>query len=69
MTGAESSILPVTIRRMRASLKATFSPSEIVVYPDVPHGCHADNRPSNHTVATEDDRRRLQTRFNAHGIE
>jgi carboxymethylenebutenolidase len=31
---------------MRATLKAAGSRSEIVVYPDTPHGFNADYRPS-----------------------
>ena len=47
--------IPVdTVEKMRAALKAAGKTSEIVVYPDAPHGFHADYRPSYRKEAAED---------------
>ena len=42
--------------------------SEVVVYPGVQHGFHADYRPSYNRAAAEDGWRRLQEWFKAHGV-
>jgi carboxymethylenebutenolidase len=34
------------VEKMRAALAAAKQPSQIVVFPDAPHGFHADYRPS-----------------------
>ena len=44
--GADGGIPNDTVDRMRAALKAAANPSEIVLYPDTPHGFHADFRPT-----------------------
>jgi carboxymethylenebutenolidase len=44
--GADESIRATQLKRMKAGLTAIRSRSEIVVYPDAPHGFHADYRPS-----------------------
>ena len=53
---------------MRGALKAAGSPSEIVVYPDAPHGFHADYRPSYRKEAAEDGWKRLQAWFKKYGV-
>ena len=35
-----------TVEQMRAALQAAGNPSQIVLYPDTPHGFHADYRAS-----------------------
>jgi len=42
--------------------------SEVVVYPGVQHGFHADYRPSYDRAAAEDGWRRLQDWFKTHGV-
>jgi carboxymethylenebutenolidase len=44
--GKDDGIPLDTVEQMRSALKAAGSPSEIVVYPEAPHGFHADYRPS-----------------------
>jgi carboxymethylenebutenolidase len=53
---------------MRAALQAANSPSEIVVYPDAPHGFHADYRPSYREADATDGWQRLQDWFKKHGV-
>jgi len=40
--GADSGIPNETVEQMRAALQAAGSPSQIVLYPDTPHGFYAD---------------------------
>jgi carboxymethylenebutenolidase len=69
--GADQGIPVDTVEKMRAALKASGNPaaekSEIVVYPDAPHGFHADYRPSYRKEAAEDGWKRLRAWFKAHG--
>ena len=65
--GADPGIPIETIERMRQALKAAGSPSQIVVYPDAPHGFHADYRPSYRKEAAQDGWRRLQEWFKKQG--
>ena len=44
--GADQGIPLESVEQMRAALKAAGTTSEIVVYPDAPHGFNADYRPS-----------------------
>jgi carboxymethylenebutenolidase len=57
-----------TVEKMRAALKAAGGPSEIVVYPDAPHGFHADYRPSYREAAATDGWKRLLAWFNKYGV-
>jgi carboxymethylenebutenolidase len=66
--GADQGIPLDTVEKMRAALKAAGSPSEIVVYPDAPHGFHADYRPSYRKEAAEDGWKRLQAWFKKYGV-
>ena len=67
--GAEDRGIPLeTIEQMRQTLKIADSPSQIVVYPDTPHGFHADYRPSYRKEQAEDGWKRLQVWFNQHGV-
>jgi carboxymethylenebutenolidase len=58
--GADTGIPLQDVERMRAALKAAGKPSEIVVYPDAPHGFFADYRPSYRPDAAADGWRRMQ---------
>lgn len=65
--GADQGIPLDSVEAMRGALRAAGSQSEIVVYPDAPHGFHADYRPSYRREAAEDGWRRLGAWFRAHG--
>jgi carboxymethylenebutenolidase len=53
---------------MRKALAAAGSKSEIVVYPDAPHGFHADYRPSYREHDAQDGWKRLLEWFAKHGV-
>src|SRR5262245_32960021 len=65
--GADQGIPPESIAQMRAALKAAGQPSEVVVYPDAPHGFFADYRPSYRPEAAKDGWKRLLEWFRKHG--
>jgi len=65
--GADQGIPNETVEQMRQALKAAGDRSEIVLYPDAPHGFHADYRPSYRKEAAEDGWKRLQDWFKKHG--
>jgi len=66
--GADSGIPTEIIERMRQSLKAAGSPSQIVVYPDAPHGFNADYRPSYRKEAAQDGWKRMLEWFKKYGV-
>jgi carboxymethylenebutenolidase len=65
--GKDTGIPLDTVETMRAALKAANNPSEIVVYPEAPHGFNADYRPSYRKDAADDGWKRLQDWFKKHG--
>jgi len=66
--GADQGIPVETVEMMQDDLKAAGGKSEIVIYPDAPHGFHADYRPSFRKDAAQDGWRRLQEWFKKHGV-
>jgi carboxymethylenebutenolidase len=62
--GADEGISQASVEKMR---KAVTAPSEIIVYPDTPHGFHADYRPSYRKEAAEDGWNKLQAWFKKYG--
>lgn len=66
--GADTGIAVEDVERMRTALKAAGQSSEIVVYPDAPHGFHADYRPSYRKDAAEDGWQRMLMWFRQHGV-
>jgi carboxymethylenebutenolidase len=67
--GAEDQGIPVEIvEMMQDDLKTAKSPSEIVIYPDAPHGFHADFRSSYRPGPAQDGWKRLQQWFKKHGV-
>jgi carboxymethylenebutenolidase len=66
--GADPAIPVETIERMRQALKAAGSPSQIVVYPDTPHGFNADYRPSYRQAAAQDGWKRMLAWFKKYGV-
>ncbi len=65
--GADQGIPLDTVEQMRAALEAAGKPSEIVVYPDAPHGFFADYRPSYRAEPARDGWKRLLDWFRTHG--
>jgi carboxymethylenebutenolidase len=66
--GGQDQGIPIeTVEQMRRALEAANNPSEIVVYPDAPHGFHADYRPSYRPQAAQDGWKRLQEWFKKYG--
>jgi carboxymethylenebutenolidase len=53
---------------MQQALQEAKSPSEIVLFPDTPHGFHADYRPSYRKDHAEDAWKRLLAWFKNHGV-
>jgi len=53
---------------MQTALKTANSPSRIIVYPDTPHGFHADYRPSYRKQQAEDGWNRLREWFKENGV-
>jgi len=65
--GAADQGIPVqTVDEMRAALSRGASGSELIVYPDTPHGFNADYRPSYRKEAAEDGWKRMLAWFKAH---
>lgn len=65
--GADQGIPNDSVETMRAALAAAGGKSEIVLYPDAPHGFHADYRPSYRRDTAEDGWKRLVAWFRTHG--
>jgi carboxymethylenebutenolidase len=66
--GAADTGIPVeTVEQMRAALQAAGSPSQIILYPDTPHGFYADYRGSYRKEQAQDGWKRLQEWFKKHG--
>jgi len=67
--GAADQGIPLqTVEQMRGALQASTAGCEIVVYPDTPHGFHADYRASFRPRQAADAWRRLLEWFAAHGV-
>lgn len=66
--GQDQGIPQDSIEAMRAALKAAGrKDSEVIVYPDAPHGFNADYRPSYNARDARDGWRRLLEFFQKHG--
>jgi carboxymethylenebutenolidase len=66
--GADQGIPVGDIEKMRDELKAAKKPSEIVIYPDTPHGFNADYRPSYRPEQAKDGWAKMQKWFKDHGV-
>ncbi len=66
--GADSGIPNDTVEKMRAALKAAGSKSEIILYPDTPHGFHADYRPSYRAQQSKEAWAKAIEWFKKHGV-
>ncbi|MFO0908114.1 MAG: dienelactone hydrolase family protein [Isosphaeraceae bacterium] len=67
--GADTGIPVATVEKMRAALKESNTSAEIVLYPDTPHGFHADYRPSYRKEQAEDGWKRLVEWFKKNGVQ
>jgi carboxymethylenebutenolidase len=67
--GGQDPSIPVTaIKEAEAKVKAAHKAIEIVIYPDAPHGFHADYRPSYRQADAEDAWKRMVAWFGHHGL-
>jgi carboxymethylenebutenolidase len=66
--GADAGIPVASIEEMKAALKTAHNPSEIVIYPDTPHGFNADYRPSYRPDQAKDGWGKMQAWFKQHGV-
>jgi len=66
--GADTGIPLDTVEKMQAALKEAKQPSEIVVFPDAPHGFHADYRPSHRAKEAAEGWKRLLEWFKKNGV-
>ena len=66
--GADQNITPAQIDAMRAAIKAAGKSSEIIVYPDTPHGFNADYRPSYRPKEAKDGWARMLAWFKKNGV-
>ena len=66
--GADTGIPVASVEAARDAAKAAGKSVELVVYPDAPHGFHADYRPSYRKEAAEDGWARALAFFKAHGV-
>ena len=57
-----------SVKAAEAKAKAAGKTAEIVVYPDAPHGFHADYRPSYRKDAAEDAWKRMLAWFKQYGV-
>lgn len=66
--GADDGGIPVeTVEQMQRALRAANSPSEIMLYPNMPHGFHADYRESYRPEQAAEAWRRMLEWFRRHG--
>ena len=61
--GADQGIPIDTVDKMREAMRAAKKPGDIIVYPDTPHGFHADYRPTYRKDKAEEGWQRLQSWF------
>ena len=66
--GQDQGIPLADVEKMRAALAAAKEPSEIVVFPDAPHGFHADYRPSYRAAEAKDGWERCLAWFRRNGV-
>jgi carboxymethylenebutenolidase len=66
--GADQGIPTASVEQMRKALKDADKPAEIILYPDTPHGFHADYRQSYRKDKAEDGWKRLLEWFKKNGV-
>jgi carboxymethylenebutenolidase len=65
---ADTGIPTDTVEKMQKALKEAKQPSEIIVYPDTPHGFNADYRPSYREDKAKDGWKRMLEWFEKNGV-
>ena len=66
--GADANITKETVEKMQKALKEEKKPSEIILYPDTPHGFNADYRESYRKDKAEDGWKRMLEWFKKNGV-
>lgn len=66
--GADTGIPNESVEQMQKSLKDADKKSEIVLYPDTPHGFHADYRPTYREATAKEAWQRMLDWFKKHGV-
>lgn len=66
--GADTGIPRESVEQMQKALKDAKQPSEIILYPDTPHGFYADYRPTYRQKEAEDGWKRLKEWFKKNGV-
>ena len=66
--GQDTGIKVADVQAAAARARAAGQDVQIVVYPDAPHGFHADYRPSYREADAKDGWRRMLAFFAAHGV-
>jgi len=66
--GADAGIPAAAVEAARDKAKAAGKSVELVVYPDAPHGFHADYRPSYHEADAKDGWARALAFLKSHGV-
>ena len=66
--GKDQGIPLEDVEKMRAALAAAKQPSEIVVFPEAPHGFNADYRPSYREAEAKDGWAQCLAWFRSHGV-
>ncbi len=67
--GAADTGIPVAdVEKQRDAAKAAGKTVEVVIYPDTPHGFHADYRPSYRKPAADDGWARMLAWFKTYGV-
>lgn len=66
--GMDDGIPVDTVEQMRGAIAAANGSSEIIVYPDAPHGFYADYRPTYREDAASDAWEKLQSWFQQYGV-
>ena len=67
--GKDQGIPLETVDKMKAALKSAGGKSDITVYPEAPHGFHADYRASYREVDAKDAWQRMLIWFKKHGVQ
>lgn len=66
--GADQGIPVSSVEDMKAELESAKVKTEFVVYPDAPHGFHADYRPTYREGPAKDGWKRMQEWLKRHGV-
>jgi carboxymethylenebutenolidase len=66
--GKDASIPVESVNKMKAALKVTDDPSEIVIYPEAGHGFNADYRPTYNAEAAKDSWKKMLAWFDKYDV-